>query len=86
MPFMSRAEKVLLQILRGKSDANILFQDLCHLLHSLGFEMRVKGSHHIFRKADVEQKINLQKDGNKAKPYQVRQVRDIILKYRLGGE
>jgi predicted RNA binding protein YcfA (HicA-like mRNA interferase family) len=86
MPFMSRAEKVLLQILRGKSDANILFQDLCHLLHSLGFEMRVKGSHHIFRKADVEEKINLQKDGNKAKPYQVRQVRDIILKYRLGGE
>jgi len=72
--------------LRGKSDANILFQDLCHLLHSLGFEMRVKGSHHIFRKTDVEEKINLQKDGNKAKPYQVRQVRDIILKYRLGGE
>jgi len=75
-----------LQILRGKSDANILFQDLCHLLHSLGFEMRVKGSHHIFRKAGVEEKINLQKDGNKAKPYQVRQVRNVILKYKIGGE
>jgi predicted RNA binding protein YcfA (HicA-like mRNA interferase family) len=86
MPFMSRFEKVLLQILRGKSDANILFQDLCHLLHSLGFEMRVKGSHHIFRKAGVEEKINLQKDGNKAKPYQVRQVRNVILKYKIGGE
>ncbi|OGP97996.1 MAG: toxin HicA [Deltaproteobacteria bacterium RBG_19FT_COMBO_52_11] len=83
---MSRFEKVLLQILRGKSDANILFQDLCHLLHSLGFEMRVKGSHHIFRKAGVEEKINLQKDGNKAKPYQVRQVRNVILKYKIGGE
>jgi len=86
MPFMSRPEKVLLQILRGKSDANILFQDLCHLLHSLGFEMRVKGSHHIFRKAGVEEKINLQKDGNKAKPYQVRQVRNVILKYKMGGD
>jgi predicted RNA binding protein YcfA (HicA-like mRNA interferase family) len=86
MLFMSRTEKVLLQILRGKSDANILFQDLCHLLRSLGFEMRVKGSHHIFRKAAVEEKINLQKDGNKAKPYQVRQVRNVILKYKLGGE
>ena len=75
-----------MQILRGKSDANILFQDLCHLLHSLGFEMRVKGSHHIFRKAGVEEKINLQKDGNKAKPYQVRQVRNVILKYKIGGE
>ena len=86
MPFMSRTEKVLLQILRGKSDANILFRDLCQLLHSLGFEIRVKGSHHIFRKAAVEEKINLQKDGNKAKPYQVRQVRNVILKYNLGGE
>lgn len=86
MPFMSRTEKVLLQILRGKSDANILFRDLCQLLHSLGFEMRVRGSHHIFRKVAVEEKINLQKDGNKAKPYQVRQVRDVILKYKLGGE
>jgi len=86
MPLMSRTEKVLLQILRGKSDANILFQELCHLLHSLGFEMRVKGSHHLFRKESVEEKINLQKDGNKAKPYQVRQVRNVILKYKLGGE
>ena len=86
MPLMSRTEKVLIQILRGKSDANILFQELCHLLHSLGFEMRVKGSHHLFRKESVEEKINLQKDGNKAKPYQVRQVRNVILKYKLGGE
>jgi len=83
---MTRAEKVLLQILRGQSDANILFQDLCHLLQSLGFEMRVKGSHHIFRKAAVEEKINLQKDNSKAKPYKVRQVRSIILKHKLGGK
>jgi hypothetical protein len=48
--------------------------------------MRVSGSHHIFRKAGIEEKINLQKDGNKAKPYQVKQVRHIILKYKLGGE
>jgi len=55
-------------------------------LISFGFEIRIKGSHHIFRKIDVEEKINLQKDGNKAKPYQVRQVRNIILKYKLGEE
>jgi len=48
--------------------------------------MRIKGSHHIFRKAGVEEKINLQKDGNKAKPYQVRQVRNMILKYKLGDK
>ncbi len=51
-----------------------------------GFGMPIKGSHHIFRKAGVEEKINLQKDGNKAKPYQVRQVRNMILKYKIGDK
>ena len=48
--------------------------------------MRVRGSHHIFRKAGVEEKINLQREGSEAKPYQVRQGRAVILKYRLGGQ
>ncbi|MBA7683415.1 hypothetical protein ES703_91779 [subsurface metagenome] len=47
--------------------------------------MRIKGSHHVFRKYGVIEKVNLQKEGNKAKPYQVRQVRNIIVKYKLGG-
>lgn len=82
---MSR-EKILRRVLSGASDANIQFDDLCHLLSSLGFAMRVKGSHHIFRKAGIEEKLNLQREGSEAKPYQVRQVRAVILKYRLGGE
>ena len=53
------------------SDANIVFIDLVNLLKYFGFDMRVKGSHHIFRKAEVQEKVNLQKEGNKAKPYQV---------------
>jgi predicted RNA binding protein YcfA (HicA-like mRNA interferase family) len=53
-------------------------------LERLGFEVRVRGSHHLFRKTGVEEKINLQKAGNKAKPYQVRQVRKVILNYKLG--
>ena len=83
---MSKFKKINAQILTGRSDANIAFKDLCNLLTFLGFETRVKGSHHIFRKMDVIEKINLQKDGNKAKPYQVQQVRHIILKYKLGEE
>jgi len=55
------------------------------LLH-LGFEERIRGSHHLYRKEGIEEKINVQRDGNKAKPYQVRQVREIILKYHLAGE
>ena len=79
-------DKVQERVLSRTSDANIRFDDLCHLLSSLGFEMRVGGSHHIFRKAGVEEKINLQREGSEAKPYQVRQVRAVILKYRLGGQ
>jgi predicted RNA binding protein YcfA (HicA-like mRNA interferase family) len=83
---MGKYEKLRLQILRGASDANIPFDDLRQLLLRLGFEERTRGSHHIFRREEVEEKINLQREGSKAKVYQVRQVRAVILKYNLGGE
>jgi predicted RNA binding protein YcfA (HicA-like mRNA interferase family) len=73
------------RILQGESDANIQFDDLRGLLAWLGFEERIRGSHHIFRKQGVRELINLQKEGNKAKVYQVRQVRRIILRYGLVG-
>jgi len=56
------------------------------LLKGLGFEERVRGSHHIFRRKVVAELINLQCDGNKAKPYQIRQVRNVIVKYQLAKE
>ena len=82
---MGKYEKLLTQILRGASNANIAFDDLCQLLRRLGFEERIRSSHHLFRKEGVEEKINLQREGSKAKPYQVRQVRGIIIKYNLAG-
>ncbi|CAN5792275.1 type II toxin-antitoxin system HicA family toxin [soil metagenome] len=82
---MDKYEKLLLQILRGVSDANIRFEDLRALLLRLGFEERIKSSHHIFRKAGIDERINLQREGSKAKVYQVRQVRALILTYKLGG-
>mgnify|MGYP001585321985 FL=1 len=83
---MGKYDKLILRILRGNSDANIAFRDLCELLKSLGFDENTRGSHHVFRKDGIEEKINLQKDGSKAKPYQVRQVRTILVKYRFSGE
>jgi len=83
---MGKYDKLLQKILLGKSDFNIRFDDLCGLLHHLGFEERTRGSHHIFRRREVEERINLQRDGNKAKPYQVKQVRAIILKYQFNDE
>ena len=82
---MTRPRLVLDRILRGDSDASIPFDDLRNLLRRLGFEERSKGSHFIFRRADVDERINLQSDGKHAKVYQVRQVRSVILRYRLGG-
>ena len=82
---MSKYEKLLLQILRGGSDANIPFDDLCHLLKKIGFDERIRGSHPVFRKEGIIEKINLQRDDVTAKAYQVRQVRNVILRYNLGG-
>ncbi len=83
---MSKYNRLLLQILRGTSDANISFEELCQLLRRLGFDERIRGSHHIFTKEGVEEILNLQPKGKHAKPYQVKQVRYVILKYRLGGQ
>ena len=83
---MSKHDKLLEKVLRGASDANIAFDALCALLHHLGFQERTRGSHHIFSKHDIAEIINLQPRGNNAKPYQVKQVREIVLKYRLGGQ
>ncbi|MBI5886936.1 MAG: type II toxin-antitoxin system HicA family toxin [Deltaproteobacteria bacterium] len=82
---MGKYDKLLLRVLSGNSDANIHFEDLCALLLHLGFETRVRGSHHLFRKEKIAEKINLQHDGGMAKPYQVKQVRNTIVKYKLGG-
>jgi hypothetical protein len=83
---VGRDEKLLLRILHGMSDANIGFEELRTLLAALGFEERIRGSHHVFRREGVMELLNLQRDGSKAKSYQVRQVRALILKYRLAGE
>jgi predicted RNA binding protein YcfA (HicA-like mRNA interferase family) len=76
--------KTLQRVLSGTADAAIRFDDLCQLLESLGFQKRVKGGHHLFRKSGIEEKINLQRADSQAKPYQVKQVRAIILKAKLG--
>ena len=83
---MSQHENLLSRILLGRSDANIPFSSLRGLLVHMGFEERIRGDHHIFSKDGIEEIINLQPKGAKAKTYQVKQVRNIILKYELGGE
>lgn len=82
---MARYDELLSRVLRGASDANIPFNQLRNLLRRLGFEERVRGDHHIFTKNGIVEIINLQPEGSKAKPYQVKQIRGLIVKYRLSG-
>jgi hypothetical protein len=76
-------KRVLQQILSGAADANIRFEDLRSLLVGFGFEERVRGDHHIFTQPSVAEILNLQPRGSMAKPYQVKQVRTVIVRYKL---
>jgi hypothetical protein len=76
-------ESTLDRVLRGTAAANIRFDDLRSLLISLKFSEHVKGSHHIFTRAGVAEILNIQPRGSLAKPYQVKQVRKVIVRYRL---
>ena len=80
---MSKHGKLLVKLLRGTSDRNIDFEELRSLLLRLGFEERIKGSHHILTKEGIEEILNIQPKLGKAKSYQVKQVRNIIVKYQL---
>ena len=83
---MRQYEKLLLRILCGTQDSNVAFSDLQKVLTILGFVVRIKGDHFIYTRDDIDEIINIQPKGNKAKPYQVKQVRNLILKYQLGGD
>ena len=83
---MAKRDKILDMVLRGTSDANIAFSDLCGLLKRMGFDERVRGDHHIFTRDDIQEILNLQPKQAKAKPYQVKQVRAVIHRYRLAGD
>ncbi len=83
---MGKTEKLLFKVLRGVSDTNIPFDQICQLLVNIGFEQRIRGSHHIFVKDGIDEIINIQPKNGKSKAYQVKQIRGVILKYKLGGQ
>lgn len=82
---MSQYEKLMLKILTGTQDSNISFTEIQKILEILNFNVRIKGDHFIYTKKGIEEIINIQPKGNKAKAYQVKQIRNIIIKYKLGG-
>lgn len=84
---MSRAEKLAAKILGGRADKNFDFDDLCYILGRAGFKSRSgRGSHHIYFRDGVVEIINIQPRNAKAKPYQVKQVRELLLRYKIDIE
>jgi len=81
---MANQNHLLSLILNTRASANIRFDDLRRLLRDFGFTERIRGSHHIFSRAGIDEIINLQPKNGKAKVYQVRQVRALIRHYQLG--
>jgi len=80
---VGKYDKLFSIVLSGRNDQSIRFSELTHLLLALGFNERINGDHHIFYREDIEEILNLQPKGSQAKAYQVKQVRNIILKYHL---
>ena len=81
---MGKLDKLLIKILQASGDANFSFKSICNLLEQHGFTMRIKGDHYIFTRSDVNEIINLQPIGSKAKAYQVKQIRNIFTLYKIG--
>ena len=82
---MAKRQKLKEKLLSGQHDRNFGFEDLCTLVRQLGFtERKTGGSHRIFHREGVKEIINLQPSKDrKAKPYQVKQVREIVNGYHL---
>lgn len=80
---MPTSKKIFQEIMSGSKDQNIRFSELQKLLDDLNFHCRIKGDHFIYYKNEIDEIINIQPNGNKAKAYQVKQIRNLILKYKM---
>lgn len=63
---------------------NVRLRDLLGLAKALGFRVaRTEGSHHILTHPGMSELLNLQEVQSEVKPYQVRQLLQLIERYNL---
>jgi hypothetical protein len=80
-----KKRKLLEKLLAGSG--NIRFNEAILIAEAFGFKLdRVSGSHHIFIHTCVPKLINLQNVNGKAKPYQLKQLLNIIEQHNLHME
>ena len=70
-------------VMNGNRDNNIRFTDIQKMLKSFKFGCRIKGDHFIYYRDDIPEIINIQPNGNKAKGYEVKQIRLLFNKYGI---
>lgn len=80
---MSSEDKLLYKLISGSSDQNLHFSDVVNILNRLGFVCRIRGDHYIFSHESIDEIINIQPKGSMAKPYQVKQIRSILIRYNM---
>lgn len=83
---MTTVRKLLQKVLSGTGDSALRFDDVVRLLKALNFEERIRGDHHIFTHQDFVDILNLQPRGSQAKAYQVKQIRELIVRQRLASK
>lgn len=71
---MSKLEKLIDKIFSG---SNLTYSDAEKILEHLGFELIIRGSHHVFRKKGYQLNISL-KIRKELLNYQVKLLKDIL--------
>jgi predicted RNA binding protein YcfA (HicA-like mRNA interferase family) len=80
-----KKKKLLEKLLSGTR--NVRFSEVVSVAESFGFRLdRVSGSHHIFVHPEIPELLNLQEVKGKAKPYQIRQLLQLVEKHDLRME
>lgn len=84
---MSQYEKIRSDVMSGKCDKNISEADMKFFLAKIGaIYKRTTGSHIQYTIDNIPELINIQPKNGKIKPYQVKEIRNIVKKYRLGED
>ena len=82
---MSRYDKIRSDIMSGNCDKNISATDMKFFLDKIGAtHKKTTGSHTLYTIDNIPELINIQPKNGKIKPYQVKEIRNIIKKYRIG--
>ena len=71
---MTKHQKLIQKILDGR---NTSYEEAETVLLKLGFELEIKGSHHIFRKKGYSRNVSI-KRRSELLPYQLRDLKEVL--------